>query len=67
MNVKITISSENRIVMIPMNYDETNDVLSFDETQIEPIPEKDEDVSKDLVIQLTTIILSTLRELQENE
>ena len=56
-----------RIVMIPMNYDEANDVLSFEETQIEPIPEKDEDVSKDLVIQLTMIVLSTLKEMQENE
>lgn len=61
MKVQITINSENRIVVIPMEYDNKLDSLNLGEVQIEPIPDKNEDVSKDVVMNLAYTILSTLK------
>ena len=59
--VKITINSDDRVVVIPMEYDTTSDSLNFSEIQIEPIPSDSEDVSKDVVMQLTMLIMSILQ------
>ena len=61
MEVKITINSEERIVVIPMQYDKDNDSLGLGEVQIEPMPDKDEDISKDIVMNLTYAIISALK------
>ena len=59
--IKITINNENRIAIIPMDYDPEKDEAHINEIQIEPIPDKDEDISKDVVLQLTKLILTVLR------
>lgn len=63
MDIKITINSENRAVVIPMAYDKDADALSFKEVQIDPIPAKDEDITKDVVLNLTHFIITGLRNL----
>ena len=62
MKIKITINSEDRVVVIPMQYDSEKDELNFAEIQIEPIPSKDENISKDIVMILTQHILSSLQQ-----
>ena len=59
--VRITINSDSRVVVIPMQYDSEKDTLDFSELQIEPMPDKNEDVSKDIVLQLTQLIMSTMQ------
>ena len=63
MKVKITINSEDRIIMIPMEYNTENDTLEFNDIQIEPMPEKNENISKDIVFNMAQLILSTLKSL----
>jgi len=60
MKVSITINSENRIVVIPMEYFSEEDTLGFGEIQVEPTPNKDEDISKDIVMNLTYAIITML-------
>ena len=65
--IKITINSEDRIVVIPMEYNPEDDSMHFYELQMEPIPEKDdEDLSKDIVIKLTTMILSAFNQIKQD-
>lgn len=59
MMTKITITNENRSVVIPLDYDETQDCLVINEIQIDPLPEKTEDISKDFVLLLTRMIMNT--------
>ena len=61
MNLKITINNEDRIVIIPMKYDQESDSLDINEVQIEPVPDKDEDVSKDVVLNLAKFIIGSLK------
>lgn len=61
MKVKITINSEDRIIMIPMNYDNENDTLEINKIEVEPLPEKDEDVSDDIVFNIARFVLSALK------
>ena len=63
MDVKITINSEERIIMIPMTYDKESDTLSMEEVQIEPTPKDKEDLSKDVVVNLAHAIIGMLRQL----
>lgn len=63
MKVKITINSEDRIIMIPMEYNTEKDTLDFNDIQIEPMPEQNEDISKDVVFNMAQLILSTLKSL----
>ncbi len=63
MQVKITISSEDRIVIIPMEY--KNDELSINELQIEPYPNKDDDISKDVVMHLTKAIMEMFKNIHD--
>ncbi len=58
--VKISINGENRVVIIPMEYNEETDVVEIKEVQIEPMPDKDEDISKDLVMYISQLILAGL-------
>lgn len=58
--VKISINGENRVVIIPMEYNEETDIVEIKEVQIEPMPDKDEDISKDLVMYISQLILAGL-------
>lgn len=58
MNIKITINSEERSVVIPLTYEKSTDSLDIKEIQIDPIPNKDEDISKDIVLNLTQLIMT---------
>lgn len=58
--IKITVNGENRIVIVPMEYNEETDVVEIKEVQIEPMPDKDEDLSKDLVMYIAQLILAGL-------
>lgn len=58
--LKISINGENRVVIIPMEYNEETDVVEIKEVQIEPVPDKDEDLSKDLVMYVSQLILAGL-------
>lgn len=58
--IKISINGENRVVIIPMEYNEETDVVEIREVQIEPMPDKDEDLSKDLVMYVSQLILAGL-------
>lgn len=58
--LKISINGENRVVIIPMEYNEETDVVEIREVQIEPMPDKDEDLSKDLVMYVSQLILAGL-------
>lgn len=63
MKVKVTINSEDRIIMIPMEYNTEKDTLEFNDIQIEPMPEQNEDISNDIVFNMAHLILSTLKSL----
>lgn len=63
MKVKITINSEDRIIMIPMEYNTEKDTLELSDIQVEPVPEQNEDISKDVVFNMAQLILSTLKSL----
>lgn len=58
--IKISINGENRVVIIPMEYNEETDVVEIKEVQIEPMPDKNEDLSKDLVMYISQLILAGL-------
>ena len=63
MLTKITITNENRSVVIPVEYDAQNDQLEIKEIQIDPIPNESEDVSKDVVMAITTLIMNLFNSL----
>jgi len=44
---KIAVSTPDRAIIIPMEYDDQQDVVEIKELQVEPVPDKDEDLSKD--------------------
>ena len=56
--IKITISNGDRVIIIPMTFDKESDSLEINEIQIEPVPEKDEDISGDIIFNLAQAILS---------
>lgn len=60
-NVKITINSEDRIVVIPITYDESTDSGELNEIQIEPVPDKNEVISNDIVLNIANAIISLLK------
>lgn len=60
-SIKITINGENRVVVIPLTYDDTTDTAELNEIQIEPMPEEKEDISKDIVMMLSQVILNVLK------
>lgn len=65
--VKITINGEDRCVILPMEYSPETDVIELKEVNIEPMPKEDEDVSQDLVLYLTQLILVGLQETNKKE
>ena len=64
MNIKITINSEERSVVIPLTYEKSTDSLDIKEIQIDPIPDKDEDITKDIVLNLTQLIMTTFNNIK---
>ena len=64
MNIKITINSEERAVVIPLTYEKSTDSLDIKEIQIDPIPNKDEDITKDIVLNLTQLIMTTFNNIK---
>ena len=60
-NIKIAISTPDRAVIIPMEYNDENDEIVINELQVEPIPDKDEDISKDLAFFIVQKILTVLK------
>jgi len=61
-NLKIAISTPDRAIIIPMEYDEEKDIITVNELQVEPVPEKDTDISTDLAFFITQKILKSLNE-----
>lgn len=59
--VKIIINGQKRSFIIPLEYDETTDTAEIKEFQIDPIPEKDENTDKDVVLFLADLILNTIQ------
>lgn len=64
MEIKITINNTERAVVIPINYDSELDVLDIKELQIDPIPDKNEDISKDVVLGITQMILNAFKNIK---
>lgn len=59
--IKVSINGENRVVIIPMEYDAENDNLNINTVQMEPIPDPDDDISKDPVLIMTEIFLRSIK------
>lgn len=59
-NIKITITDNDKIVIIPIAYDEEKDSMTINELQVEPVPDENEDISKDLVFVISRMILEKL-------
>ena len=64
IEIKITINSKDRVVVIPMKYDEKTDALSFAEIQMEPMLNENEDISKDIVLKITQLIMASFKTLE---
>jgi hypothetical protein len=62
--IKITINSDDRIIMIPMEYDSEKDSITIDQLQIEPLPDKNEDISKDIVFSITQMIMNVFSQIK---
>ena len=57
MPTKSTINNKDRAVEKTKKYDPATDSISIQEIQIDPIPNKDEDISKDIVLTITKLIM----------
>lgn len=44
---KIAVSTPERAIIIPMEYDDEHDTVEIKELQVEPVPNDEEDISKD--------------------
>lgn len=60
--LKIAISTPDRAIIIPMEYDNEKDEIIIDELQVEPVPEKDMDISTDLAFFIAQKILNSFKE-----
>ncbi|MBQ8132328.1 MAG: hypothetical protein IJ193_07550 [Bacilli bacterium] len=56
---KIAVSTPDRAIIIPMEYNEEQDTVEIKELQVEPVPDKDEDLSKDPAFVIVQRILNT--------
>lgn len=61
MQIKISINGEKRTIVIPLEYDESSDSMTISQVQVDPIPNSDEDISNDIVFNLTKAIFSVLQ------
>lgn len=59
--IKIAISTPERAIIIPLEYDTKADEVTISELQVEPIPEKDEDISGDIAFFITQKILTLFK------
>lgn len=60
-SIKIAISTPDRAVIIPMEYDDEKDEVVINELQVEPVPQKDENISEDLAFFITQKILTIFK------
>ena len=58
--LKIAISTPDRAIVIPLDYNDESDEIVVNELQVEPVPNKDEDISKDLAFFIAQKILNSL-------
>lgn len=58
--VKIIINSQHRSIIIPLEYDAETDSAEMKELQIDPIPEKDENIGSDIAFTLAEFIIKGL-------
>ncbi len=61
MQIKISINGEKRTIVIPLEYDESSDSMTISQVQVDPIPNSDEDISNDIIFNLTKAIFSVLQ------
>lgn len=59
--LKIAISTPDRAIIIPMEYDENKDEITIEELQVEPVPDKNTDVSTDLAFFIAQKILESFK------
>ena len=59
-HLKIAISTPDRAIVIPLEYNDESDEIVVNELQVEPVPNKDEDISKDLAFFIAQKILNSL-------
>jgi len=59
--VKIIINGQKRSFIIPLEYNEETDSAEIKEFQVDPIPEKDENTDKDIVLFLADLILNAIQ------
>ena len=64
--VKIIISGQSRAFIIPMEYDSEQDILDIKEFQVDPIPEENENLTKDIVINLAEFIVNCLTKTEKD-
>lgn len=59
--VKIIINGQKRSFIIPLEYNEETDSAEIKEFQVDPMPEKDENTDKDIVLFLADLILNAIQ------
>ena len=59
--VKIIINGQKRSFIIPFEYNEETDSAEIKEFQVDPMPEKDENTDKDIVLFLADLILNAIQ------
>lgn len=59
--VKIIINGQKRSFIIPLEYNEETDSAEIKEFQVDPMPEKDENTDKDIVLFLADLILNSIQ------
>ena len=47
-----------------MEYDSEKDSITIDQLQIEPLPDKNEDISKDIVFSITQMIMNVFSQIK---
>ena len=45
-HLKIAISTPDRAIVIPLEYNDESDEIVVNELQVEPVPNKDEDIKR---------------------
>lgn len=58
--LKIAVSTPDRAIIIPMEYNDEKDEITINELQVEPIPDKDVDISTDIAFFIVQKILGAL-------
>lgn len=56
--LKIAVSTPDRAIIIPIEYNDEKDEITINEIQVEPMPKENEDISGDLGFFITQKILT---------